>query len=141
MDFKFLKNKDFFLFIFGKFVSMIGSYFQSFALSVYVLKITGSGTKFASVLAIAIILQFILGAIVARIVSKKLDLEEIFFYTIVLFGIVLLGSSLFITPIYLSLFSTNLVPFATLILMQIPLNDSSSNSKYILKYYDSISWR
>lgn len=63
MNFKLLKNRDFFLLVFGKFISMIGTYFQSFALSLYVLKITGSGTKFASVLAMAVIPQLILGPI------------------------------------------------------------------------------
>lgn len=58
-----LKQKDFFLLIFGKLVSNIGSQMQSFALSLYVLSITGSATKFASVLAITIIPRLILGPI------------------------------------------------------------------------------
>lgn len=49
--------------IFGKLVSSVGSQMQSFALSLYVLSITGSATKFASVLAITIIPRLIIGPI------------------------------------------------------------------------------
>ena len=46
MNFKMLKNKDFTLLILGKFVSLIGSSMQDFALALYVLKLTGSSLIF-----------------------------------------------------------------------------------------------
>jgi MFS family permease len=50
-----LKNKDFTLLIFGKLVSLLGSNIQQFALSLYVLALTGSATIFASILSISIL--------------------------------------------------------------------------------------
>lgn len=58
-----MKNRNFLFLTLGKFISLLGTSFQDFALSLYVLKITGSSTKFASVLAISIIPQLILGPI------------------------------------------------------------------------------
>lgn len=76
MNIKLLKKKDFFLLIFGNLVSRIGTYAQDFALSLYVLKITGSGMKFASVLAITLIPQLIfgpfMGVIADRFYRKKI---------------------------------------------------------------------
>lgn len=57
------KNKNFLLLITGKLISVFGTQIQDFALSLYVLKITGSATKFASVLAVTILPQIILGPI------------------------------------------------------------------------------
>lgn len=58
-----LKQKDFTLLVIAKFISLMGTQMQSFALCLYVLKLTGSATKFASVLAMALIPQIILGPI------------------------------------------------------------------------------
>ncbi|QSX05341.1 MFS transporter [Sedimentibacter sp. zth1] len=71
-----LKDKDFLLLMLGKLVSLIGSDMQSFALSLYVLKITGSATKFASVLSITIIPKLILGPI-AGVFTDWLDRKKI----------------------------------------------------------------
>ncbi len=71
-----IKNKNLNLLAFGKFTSYTGTTLQNFALSLYVLNTTGSGTLFASVLAIALIPQLILGplggVIVDRIDKKKI---------------------------------------------------------------------
>lgn len=64
MNTKLLKQKDFFLLIIGGLLSNIGTLMQDFALALYVLKVTGSGTKFASVLAITVIPQLLLGPFV-----------------------------------------------------------------------------
>ncbi|MGH4124769.1 MAG: hypothetical protein ACREV6_17745 [Clostridium sp.] len=48
MNIKLLKQKNFVLLVLGGFVSVIGSEMQTFILSLYVLDVTGSGTKFAS---------------------------------------------------------------------------------------------
>lgn len=58
-----LKNKNFLCLISGKLISLMGTQIQDFAMSLYVLKITGSAAKFASVLAITVIPQIILGPI------------------------------------------------------------------------------
>jgi MFS family permease len=56
-----LKQKNFTLLASAKFISLFGTQMQNFALCLYVLKVTGSATKFASVLAVALIPQIILG--------------------------------------------------------------------------------
>ncbi len=60
---KLFKNKNFMLLIAGKTVSLVGSNMQQFALSLYVLAITGSATIFASILAISIIPRLILSPV------------------------------------------------------------------------------
>lgn len=63
MDVGILREKNFRLLMLGKVVSLIGSRVQNFALSLYVLGLTGSATKFASVLAVTFIPDLILGPI------------------------------------------------------------------------------
>ena len=70
MKFKLLKEKNFSLLMFGKITSLIGSNMQSFALSLFVLSTTGSATKFASILAVALIPQLILGPFAGVIVDR-----------------------------------------------------------------------
>jgi MFS family permease len=55
MSMRLLKNKDFTLLIVGKLISLLGSNMQQFALSLYVLALTGSATIFASILSISIL--------------------------------------------------------------------------------------
>lgn len=56
---KLMKQKDFSLLLLGKLVSLLGSNMQQFALSLYVLDLTGSATIFASILSIIIIPRLI----------------------------------------------------------------------------------
>lgn len=63
MNFELLKQKDFSLLISGKLVSLLGSNMQQFALSLYVLAITGSATIFASMLSISILPRLLLSPI------------------------------------------------------------------------------
>lgn len=58
-----LKNKDFRRLMFGNVTSMLGSNMQQFALSLYVLAITGSASIFASIIAISILPRLILSPI------------------------------------------------------------------------------
>lgn len=58
-----IRQKDFFLLMLGKLVSLMGSNIQQFALSLYVLEITGSATIFASMLSISIIPRVLLSPI------------------------------------------------------------------------------
>lgn len=64
-----LKNKNFMLLIIGKFVSLLGTNVQSFALSLYVLDLTGSATKFASILIIGMIPELLLSPIAGVVVD------------------------------------------------------------------------
>ncbi len=63
MKLNLLRNKNFALLMAGKAVSLLGSDMQQFALSLYVLSITGSATIFASMLAISILPRLILSPI------------------------------------------------------------------------------
>src|SRR5690554_5793651 len=58
-----LKQRDFTLLIFGNLVSLLGSNMQQFALSLYVLALTGSATIFASILSISILPRLLLSPI------------------------------------------------------------------------------
>lgn len=63
MKLKLLKNRNFALLMAGKAVSLLGSDMQQFALSLYVLSVTGSATIFASMLAISILPRLILSPV------------------------------------------------------------------------------
>lgn len=63
MNLKLMKRKDFSLLIIGKLVSLLGSNMQQFALSLYVLSLTGSATIFASILSISILPRLLLSPI------------------------------------------------------------------------------
>lgn len=63
MSMKLIKQRDFFLLMLGKLVSLLGSNMQQFALSLYVLSLTGSATIFASILSISILPRLLLSPI------------------------------------------------------------------------------
>ncbi|MEN2438117.1 MFS transporter [Bacillus sp. JR_21] len=67
-----LKNKNFSLLITSETTSLFGTLFLNVALSLYVLKLTGSPEKFASVLALGIIPHIVLGS-VSGILADKFD--------------------------------------------------------------------
>ena len=87
MNVKLLKEKNFSLLMIGKFISLTGTQMQEFALSLYVLKITGSATLFASVLIVAMIPQLILSP-VAGVLADWLDRKKIIVYLDITSGIV-----------------------------------------------------
>lgn len=87
MKMKLFKKKDFSLLMIGKTASLVGTQMQSFALSLYVLKTTGSATAFASVLAVTIIPQLILGPI-AGVFVDWFDRKKIIVYLDLLQGII-----------------------------------------------------
>ncbi len=76
MNLSLFRKKNFLFLITGKFVSLIGSEMQNFALSLYVLKITGSATKFASVLAITLVPQIVFGNI-AGVIADWFDKKKL----------------------------------------------------------------
>lgn len=61
MRWEILKRKNIALLTAGSLVSYLGTILQNFALSLYVLKLTGSGTQFAAVLAVGMLPRIILG--------------------------------------------------------------------------------
>lgn len=79
MNLKLLKEKDFLLLMLAKFISLTGTQFQDFALSLYVLKITGSATLFSTVIMAALIPQLILSPI-AGVFADWLDRKKIIVY-------------------------------------------------------------
>jgi MFS family permease len=87
MNFKLLKQKDFSLLMLGKLISLIGTNMQSFALSLYVLNITGSSAKFATVISIAIIPQLLLGP-VAGVFVDWMDRKKLLVYLDIFAGVV-----------------------------------------------------
>lgn len=70
MNFKIFKNRNFSLFVFGQGTSILGTGFLTVALSLYVLDITGSAKVFASILALGMLPQIIIGPFVGTIVDK-----------------------------------------------------------------------
>jgi len=81
------KQKNFCLLMVSKLISLIGTQMQSFALSLYVLKVTGSATKFASVLALTLIPQLIF-APVAGVLVDWFNRKKILIYLDLLSGII-----------------------------------------------------
>src|SRR4051812_26614720 len=63
MNLKLFRQKNFTLLIAGKLISLLGSNILQFALSLYVLSITGSATIFASMLSILILPRLLLSPI------------------------------------------------------------------------------
>jgi len=88
-----LKQKDFSLLMMGKFISLVGTQMQSFALSLYVYKKTGSAAMFASVIVAALIPQILLSPI-AGVFADWLDRKKVIVYLDVLSGLVVSGFAL-----------------------------------------------
>ncbi|MDT8719575.1 MFS transporter [Clostridium sp. 19966] len=84
------KNKQFLLLNSAQFISLIGTEMQDFALALYVLNITGSSTKFASVLAVTIIPKIILGPLMG-VFADWFDKKKIVVILDTISGIVALG--------------------------------------------------
>jgi MFS family permease len=87
MNVKLLKEKNFSLLMMGKFISLTGTQMQDFALSLYVLKVTGSATLFASVMIVALIPQLILSPI-AGVLADWFDRKKIIVYLDLISGLV-----------------------------------------------------
>jgi len=79
MNFNLMKNKNLSLLMFSNFVSLTGTQMQEFALSLYVLKRTGSATLFSSVLIVALIPQIIVSPI-AGVFADWIDRKKIIIY-------------------------------------------------------------
>lgn len=148
MNIKLLKKKNFLLLMLGKLVSLIGTEMQDFALSLYVYKLTGSTTAFASVLALAVLPRLFLGPI-AGVFVDWFDRKKIIVYLDISSG-VLIGISavvyiingelslvyIYILVILLSTISVMFNPAITTIIPTImkkeELGDANSLNSFIL---------
>ena len=83
------------LFSMGKLVSLLGTYIYSFAISLYVLKITGSGTSFAFSILVGtiprVLLSPIAGSVSDRVNKKKMIVGLDFLSGFVLLGLLALS--------------------------------------------------
>jgi len=97
MNLSLLKQKSFRLLVLGSFVSQMGTLIQQFALSLYVLKTTGSGALFATVIAAGMIPRLVFGPF-GGVLADKLDRKTTFVSLDFVSGLVtLMFSVLYIT--------------------------------------------
>lgn len=87
MEDNLFKNKNFMLLIIGQVISLVGSRMNSFAFALYVLALTGSGSKFASILIVGLIPQLILTP-VCGVFADWLDRKKIMVYLDLLMGVI-----------------------------------------------------
>lgn len=109
-------NKNFLLSIIGSFVSQIGSNIQKFALSLYVLNVTGSASTFASVMVFAFLPNIILApfsGVLADWYDKKkivVILDFLCSFVIVLYTLFFINSPDFnIVYIYIFVFTLAII--------------------------------
>ena len=115
MEWKLFKNKNLALLVIGQFVSHFGSGMQSFAFSLYILHLTGSGTMFASVLAIGMVPRLIAGPI-CGVFADWFDRKKIIVYLDLLSAVIIGGlfflsrtTELNIVHIYITVISMSLI--------------------------------
>ncbi|MCY6354256.1 MFS transporter [Clostridium sp. ZS2-4] len=78
------------LLLFGRLVSLFGSYIYNFAISLYVLKTTGSGTTFATAMVFGTVPRIIFGPI-AGVIADKLDRKKMVVVMDILSGIIVIS--------------------------------------------------
>jgi len=89
MDLKLFKNKNFALFVFGQSSSIFGDIMLNIALSLYILRITGSAEKFAAILSIGIVPQILFGPF-AGILIDRVDKKKTIVFLDLIRGIYLI---------------------------------------------------
>lgn len=103
MRWEILKRKNIALLTAGSLVSYLGTILQNFALSLYVLKLTGSGTQFAAVLAVGMLPRIILGPFMG-VLADRFDRKTTIVGLDLLSGLLVgLGAVTFITTGSLSM--------------------------------------
>ncbi|MCK5129422.1 MAG: MFS transporter [Clostridiales bacterium] len=150
MDLKVLKNKNLVLVILGQFVSGFGTFMQNFALSIYVLKKTGSATLFASVLVVSIIPRILLmpfaGVLADRFSRKKMivlmDLASSLTVVIMIIVFLITGElsivTVYILVIMLSLISVFFMPSMSAIIPDIVKKDKLVDANSAMELFSSI---
>lgn len=78
------------LLLFGRLVSLFGSYIYNFAISLYVLKTTGSGTTFAAAMVFGTIPRIIFGPI-AGVIADKVDRKKMVVIMDIFSGIIIMS--------------------------------------------------
>lgn len=114
-----LRNKNFLCLLLGKFISLTGTQIQNFAISLYVLKITGSAAKFASVLAVTVIPQIILGPI-CGVFADWFNRKKMMIILDTLSGVIVLSMGIIykikgILPMYYIFFSVIVLSIVSLL--------------------------
>lgn len=89
-----IKNKSYVLLMLGRLISASGTQMQDFALSLYVLKLTGSATMYASVIAVTVIPEIILGPI-CGVFADWFDRRKLMILFDILSGIVTVSMAVF----------------------------------------------
>ncbi|WP_066504663.1 MFS transporter [Abyssisolibacter fermentans] len=85
---KTVDNKNMFLFLTGKFVSLFGTNIYAFAIGLHLLKLTGSGMSFSLNFALNIIPRILLGPL-AGVISDRFDKKKLVVITDMLSGLLL----------------------------------------------------
>ena len=121
-------KKNIVLLLMGKLVSVLGSQIYSFAISLYILSITGSGFSFALALALSTLPEVLFGPI-SGVIADRFDRKKMVVIIDVLSGLVVLGllvlslvDQLKISYIYITTFllSTCSVFFKTPLMASLP---------------------
>lgn len=89
---KLLKNRNYSIYLFGHFISLMGSNIQQFILSLYVLDLTGSVTIFSTMIAVSIIPRIVFSPIAGVIGDwfdrkKTIIILDLISSIVILFGI------------------------------------------------------
>ena len=91
MNLSVLKNRNYVLVILGRLVSEFGTYLESFALSLYVLKKTGSSALFATVIMVALIPRILLMPF-AGVIADKFSRKKMVVRMDILSGLVVMAA-------------------------------------------------
>ena len=112
-----MKNRNILLFGAGRFVSLIGTNMYQFAAGLYVLQLTGSGTKFALTLILGT-LPRVIAAPVAGVLADRVNRKHVAVLTDLLSGLLLAGlwmismfgsitvNQIYVSMVFLSIFNT-----------------------------------
>ncbi len=112
-----MKNRNIVLFGAGRFVSLIGTNMYQFAAGLYVLQLTGSGTKFALTLILGT-LPRVIAAPIAGVIADRVNRKHVAVLTDLLSGLLLAGlwmitmfgsikvNQIYVSMVFLSIFNT-----------------------------------
>ncbi|MGC5328106.1 MFS transporter [Brevibacillus sp. SYSU BS000544] len=89
-EYKTTEQKNMMLFLFGRFVSLFGTSVYNFAISFYVLKVTGSGLSFAISLALGTIPSIICGP-VSAVLTDRVNRKKMIVFMDGISGMMVLG--------------------------------------------------
>lgn len=143
-------NKNFRLVLYGQIISMFGSAIQRFALSLYILEITGNSSIYANILALSVLPYIFVAPIAGNIADRfnhrktMIVLDILSATSILIYGIGIYINfypiiTTSITMILLSLFSACYNPVVTSCIPNIVEEESLSRSNSFIAMVSSIS--